>query len=63
MLQPIYEAIDGGNAVARIFFADFTKGFDLIYHNILMQELIKLNIHPALLNWITPFGLPIENRM
>ena len=55
MLQPIYEAIDSGNAEARIFFADFTKGFDLIDHNILMQELIKLNIHPALLNWITAF--------
>ena len=55
MLQPIYEALDSGNAGAHIFFADFTKGFDLINHNILMQELIKLNIHTALLKWITAF--------
>ena len=29
MLQVIYEAVDSGEASARIFFADFTKGFDL----------------------------------
>ncbi|KXJ26068.1 hypothetical protein AC249_AIPGENE6464 [Exaiptasia diaphana] len=28
MLQAIYEAVDSGEACARIFFADFSKGFD-----------------------------------
>ena len=37
MLQLNYEAFDSGNAGARIFFADFTIGFDLINHNILMH--------------------------
>jgi len=53
MLQAIYEAVDGGEASAQIFFADFTKGFDLIDHSILMQGLADLEVHPVLLSWIT----------
>ena len=55
MLQAIYEAVDGGEASARIFSADFSKGFDLIDHSILMQELADLKVHPVLLSWITSF--------
>ena len=33
LLQAIYEAVDNGNNSARIFFTDFSKGFDLIDHN------------------------------
>ena len=42
-------------ASARIFFADFSKGFDLINHSILMQELADLEVHPVLLPWIAAF--------
>ena len=31
-LQAVYEAVDSGEAFARLFFTDFTKGFDLIDH-------------------------------
>ena len=55
MLQAIYEAVDGGEASARILFADFSKGFDLIDHSVLMQELAALEVHPVLLSWITSF--------
>jgi len=58
MLQAIYEAVDGGEASARILFADFSKGFDLIDHSILMQKLADLDmldVHPVLLSWITSF--------
>ena len=34
MFQAINEAVDSGEASARILFADFTKGFDLIDHSI-----------------------------
>ena len=54
-LQAIYEAVDTGEAGARIFFADFSKGFDLVDHTILLQELENLQVHPALLNWIAAF--------
>ena len=55
MLQAIYEAVDSGEASARIFFAYFSKGFDLIDHSILMQELADLEVHPVLLSWIAAF--------
>ena len=47
MLQAIYEAVDSGEACARIFFTDFSKGFDLIDHVILMEELGTLEVRPA----------------
>ena len=59
-LQPIHEAIDKGDNTARIFFTDFSKGFDRIDHNILIANLQKLNIHPALTNWVSAF---LSNRM
>ena len=53
MLQAIYEAADSGNAGARIFFSQTSqKSFDLIDHNILMDELKQLEVCPALLSWI-----------
>ena len=39
MLQTIYEAVDCADLGARVFFTDFSKGFNLIDHNILMTEL------------------------
>ena len=33
MMQTIHEALVGGEAGARIFFADFSKGFDLTDHS------------------------------
>ena len=45
-------AFDSGEASAWTFFADFSKGFDLIDHSILMQELADLEVHPVLLSSI-----------
>ena len=59
-LQPIFEAIDKGDNIARIFFTDFSKGFDRVDHNVLMANLQKRNIHPALSNWVSAFH---SNRM
>ena len=59
-LQPIFEAIDKGDNIARIFFTDFSEGFDRVDHNVLMANLQKLNIHPALINRVSAF---LSNRM
>ena len=59
LLQPVYEALDSGNACARFFFADFSKGFDRIDHHILMPKLMELDIHPVLYNCINAF---LSNR-
>ena len=41
-------------------FTDFSKGFDRVDHNVLMANLQKLNVHPALSNWVSAF---LSNRM
>jgi hypothetical protein len=55
LLQAIFEAIDRGNTAARIVFADFSKGFDLIDHNILLREWENLSVSPVLIRWIAAF--------
>ena len=55
MLQAIYEGVDSGYSGVRIFFADFSKGFDLNGHNILIAELPKLDVSQKILRWICFF--------
>ena len=38
-----------------IFFSDVSKGFDLIDHQILMDELSLLGVDPVLFSWIRSF--------
>ena len=54
-LHNILEALNRGNCSVRAFFADFSKGLDLVDHNVLCAEMNKLNIHPALVRWIRSF--------
>ena len=54
-LQSIHEATDTRECSAKTFFADLFKGFDLIYHNILLKELSSLNTDPVLVDWIKAF--------
>ena len=51
-LQVIPEALDQGDTYARIFFTDFSKGFDLVDHNILIPEMELLGVHEATIRWI-----------
>ena len=55
ILHLALEALDKGNCSLRLFFADFSKGFDLIDHRILMEKLSKFNIQNSLLRWIGAF--------
>ena len=48
----LHEAVDTGNCYTRIFFASFSKGFDIIAHNIILQELCFLNVDQTLFVWI-----------
>ena len=60
LMQAIHEAIDSGNCSVRIFFADFTKGFDIIDHSVLLDELRSYNIDQTLFFWICSF---LTNRI
>ena len=57
ILQAIHEATDSGNCGARMFFAEYSKGFDprLIDHSILLRELAFFDIDIVLINWIRAF--------
>ena len=55
LMQAIHEAIDSGNSSVRVFFADFTKGFDLIDHSVLLDELKSFSIDQTLFFWIRSF--------
>ena len=54
-MQAIHEAIDSGNYSIRIFFADFTKGFDVTDHSILLDELKSFDIDQTLIFWVRSF--------
>ena len=53
-LHNILEALDRGNCSVRAFFADVSKGFDLVDHNLLCAEMNKLDIHRLPLDKIFP---------
>ena len=51
-LHLVLEALDSGSCSARLFFAEFREGFDLIDHTILLSKLHSGNLHPCLVRWI-----------
>ena len=48
-------AIDRGNSCVQIFFSDLSKGFDMIDHYILIDELSLLGVDPVLSYWMNSF--------
>ena len=54
-LHTILEALDTCGRYIRIFFSDFSKGFDLVDHNVLLSELNNLDVDPHLVRWIAAF--------
>ena len=48
LLKAVYEATNTGNRAAILFIADFSKGFDLIDHSTLSNELELLHVHAIL---------------
>ena len=52
LFHSILHFLDRGNTSIRIFFAEFSKGFELVDHNVLLEELQVLNVHPSIIRWI-----------
>ena len=55
LLHHIFAALYSGHNSIRSFFADFRKGFDLVDHNVILNELANLNVLPVLTRWIKAF--------
>ena len=54
-LFTILESVDGGEMYLRMFFSDFSRGFNLVDHNVLLRELDNLDVDPHLVRWIAAF--------
>lgn len=55
LLHSVLAALESGQCSIRLFFADFRKGFDLVDHNIIINELERLDVHPSIVRWIYDF--------
>ena len=55
ILHIILESLDKDGCLARLFFADFRKGFDLIDHQILLRKLAQFDLHNCLLPRVACF--------
>ena len=54
-MHTILETLDTCGKCIRFFFSDFSKGFDLVDHNVLLSELNNLDVDPHLVRWIVAF--------
>jgi len=55
LTHEIFKASDNSNNLIRILFVDFSKAFDLIDHNILLQKFIKYEFPPHISVWSLSF--------
>ena len=55
LLHQILAVLDNGHNSIRMLFADFRKGFDLVDHNVVINELENLQVHTVLVRWIRAF--------
>ena len=54
-LRTILESLDRRENYIRVFFADFSEGFDVIDHNVLIRGLELQGVHIRLRNWTGAF--------
>ena len=55
LLHNIFSALDRGEIYASVFFANFSKDFDLVDHKVILCELETLVVNQLLINWIGSF--------
>ena len=55
LLYHILASLDKGDCFVRILFTDFSKGFDLVDHNVLIREMRYLGVHEVLVRWVGSF--------
>ena len=55
LLHAVLAALVSGQCCVGIFFEDFKKGFDLVDHNFIIEELKRRDVHPSIVRWIHDF--------
>ncbi len=51
----LYKNADNPKSISTIVLTDFSKAFDRIDHNILVQKLFHLQVRPSIISWIISF--------
>ena len=63
LVHHLLNETDASKNSVRIFVLDFSKAFDYIDHNILLNKLSVLNVPPVIINWIRSFLLRRSQRV
>jgi hypothetical protein len=45
-------AMESPPKIVRIMYLDFRKAFDLINHNVLLENVMQIGVRPAVVGWI-----------
>ena len=55
LMHTIYSMFDQGNDYIRCVLIDYSKAFDVVNHEILLNELSTLGLHDSIFKWIANF--------
>ena len=55
LLHIVLSMLDQGNDYVKCILIDYSKAFDVVNHEILLQELSKLGLTSSIFNWIADF--------
>ena len=62
-LPVLHLALDKGNCSVRFFFTDFSEGFDIIDHHILLDKLGNYVLPECLVRWVAAFLMARAQRV
>ena len=48
-------AMESPQKIVRITFLDFRKAFDLINHNVLLENFMQIGVRPAVVGWFSSY--------
>ena len=63
MLHKWYESTDVTGNFVRVLFLDYSKTFDLINHDILLNKMTEMEVPAHLVRWMAAFLLDREQRV
>ena len=63
MLHKWYNVTDEPGTTVRVLFLDYSKAFDLINHEILINKLVAMNLPAHIVRWMAAFRLYREQSV
>ena len=60
LLQFLHQGADKLNTVGTVVLTDFSKAFDMVDHNLLMEKFIHIGVRRSIIPWLCDF---LSNRM